>query len=184
VAFPTDTVVGLGCLASSAAGVEAIFALKGREAGKPLILFVDSLDDAARLSGTLSPRVRWLLARVWPGPLTAVLPLQGVWTRGVGRDGTAGFRIPDHPAVRELVRAAGGVLATTSANRAGQPPVGRTQDAADVFGDRVVILPGSGGGTEPSTVADCTVWPPRILRDGAMPSARLLALAATAPAGG
>lgn len=177
MAFPTDTVVGLGCLASSASGVEALFRLKGRDAGKPLILFVDSLDEAARLAGGLAPRVTRLLNHVWPGPLTAVLPLRGAWPQGVGRDGTAGYRIPDHPIARALIRAAGGVLATTSANRSNEPPVARAEDAAGIFGNRVAVIPGSGGGSTPSTVADFMAWPPRVLRAGALSSDRLEALA-------
>jgi len=173
VALPTDTVPGLACLASSPAGVRAIFALKGRDEGKPLILFVETLDGVARLAGGLAPRLRRLLERSWPGPLTAVLPLQGTWPPGVGRDGTAGYRIPDHPAVRALLAAAGQPLATTSANLAGQPPLASAGDAAGLWGGRVRVVPGDGGGSTPSTVADCTTWPPRIIRAGAVSQAAL-----------
>lgn len=183
VAFPTDTVPGLACLAESVPGVKAIYALKGRDAEKPLILFVEDFAAVERLTGGLSARQRGLLARLWPGPFTAVLPLAGSWPAGVGRDGAAGFRIPDHSGAGALVRAAGRPLATTSANRSGMPPLARAEDAAALWGAEVFIVPGVATPAPPSTVADLTCWPPRILRPGSCSAERLLELVRAAEAG-
>jgi L-threonylcarbamoyladenylate synthase len=167
VAFPTDTVTGLGCLARSAEAVRAIFALKGREDGKPLTLFVADAAAAEAVTGPLDPRVGALLRLAWPGALTAVLPLTGQWPDGVGRAGTVGVRVPAHPVPRALVDLAGGPLATTSANVSGEAPWRDAAEAAARWGEAVLAVPGASGAV-PSTVVDLTAWPPRVLREGAV----------------
>mgnify|MGYP001557796990 CR=1 FL=1 len=172
VAFPTDTVTGLGCLANSADAVRAIFALKGRDQGRPLTLFVADAAAAEVVTGPLVPRVRALLRLAWPGSLTAVLPLAGAgpggpWPEGVGREGTVGVRVPAHPVPRRLVELVGGPLATTSANISGEAPWPDAAEAVARWGEAVLAVPGPSGSV-PSTVVDLTVWPPRVLRDGAV----------------
>jgi len=183
VAFPTDTVTGLGCLAASADGVRAVFALKGRPGENPLTLFVDGIESAAAVTGPVDSRARAMLRLVWPGAVTAVLPLAGSWPEGVGRAGTVGVRVPAHPVPRALVRLAGGPLATTSANASGEPPLADAAEAAARWGDRVVAVPGAAGTAPPaacaipSTVVDLTAWPPRVLREGAVSAAAIAELA-------
>ena len=173
--MPTDTVSGIGCLASSPAGVRKIFRIKGREWNKPLILFVTNIAEAERITGRLPERVKVLLGLCWPGSLTAILPLGIRLPRGVGHAGTVGIRIPAHPVPRALVRLARGPLATTSANVSGDDPVRDSGRVRDVLGSRVFPVPGRCGRT-PSTVADLTIWPPRVIRRGAFPVPRFLRL--------
>ncbi len=179
MAFPTDTVAGLGCRADSPGAVAAIFALKGRDPGKPLVLFVQDLAAVERMTGALSGRIRALLESCWPGALTAVLPLAVGLPDGVGRAGTVGIRIPAHPVPLSLARLLDVPLATTSANRSGEPPLRVAGDAVRIWGNRVLALDGESG-SQPSTVADLTVWPPKILRPGALSESSFLKLVDTA----
>lgn len=175
VAFPTDTVTGLGCRADSPEAVATIFSLKGRDASKPLVLFVDDLDRVERITGILSKRVKTLLSLCWPGALTAVLPLASNLPEGLRGPGTVGVRVPAHPVPRSLVRLVGGPLATTSANRSGEPPCGAAEDAPALFGPQVFAMPGASGMCS-STVVDFTIWPPKVLRPGVLGEAVLMDL--------
>jgi L-threonylcarbamoyladenylate synthase len=118
VAFPTETVYGLGANALDAAAVERIFAAKGRPRSSPLIVHVDSIDMARSLSAAWPHAAETLARRYWPGPLTLVLPKQpripDVVTAGLP---TVGLRMPAHPLALELIRAAGVPIAAPSANR-------------------------------------------------------------------
>ena len=172
-AFPTDTVSGIGCLANLAEAVRAVFALKARDAGQPLTLFIADPGQIEKITGPLDARVRSILRRGWPGALTAVLPSAVAWPEGVWRAGTIGVRVPAHPVPRALVELAGSPLATTSANPSGEAPWRDAAEAAARWGDRVVAVPGESGAV-PSTVVDLTAWPPRVLREGAVSPATLL----------
>jgi len=174
--MPTDTVAGIGCLASSRSGVRRVFRIKGRDRRKGLILFVRGIAEAERIAGPLPPRVRRLLGLCWPGALTAVLPLRARLPAGVGKSGRIGLRVPAHPVPLDLVRLAGGPLATTSANLSGGVPVMDSGRAGAVLGARVFPVPGRCGRV-PSTVADFSSWPPAVIRRGAFSVARLLRLA-------
>ena len=118
VAFPTETVYGLGANALDPAAVERIFAAKGRPKTSPLILHVDSIEMAKELAAQWPPSAETLARRYWPGPLTLVLPKRAhvpdVATAGLP---TVGIRMPAHPLALELIRAAGVPIAAPSANR-------------------------------------------------------------------
>lgn len=161
---------GLGCRATDARAIRAIFSLKGRERGKPLILFVPGLAAASRFV-VLTPRVRRLLAACWPGAFTAVLRARRRLPAGLGARGRIGVRVPAHRLALALLRRVG-PLATSSANRSGRPPVRDAARAGALWPGRVVAVPGRAVGA-PSVVADCTVWPPRVIRAGGLPPAVL-----------
>ncbi|HLH18955.1 MAG TPA: L-threonylcarbamoyladenylate synthase [Bryobacteraceae bacterium] len=118
VAFPTETVYGLGANALDAAAVERIFAAKGRPRTSPLIVHVDSVEMARELAARWPRAADALAARYWPGPLTLVVPkradIPDVVTAGLA---TVGLRMPAHPLAIELIRAAGVPIAAPSANR-------------------------------------------------------------------
>ena len=169
VAFPTESFYGLGADALAPAAVRRIFAIKGRPDGKPLLVLVDSVEAALALAVEASAGARTLMAQHWPGPLTLVLrAAPTVPIEVTAGSGTVGVRVPGHAVARGLARAAGRPLTAPSANPSGgAPPPVATEVARYFEGQLDLILDGGAtAGGEGSTVADCTVWPPRILRQG------------------
>lgn len=169
VAFPTETVYGLGANALDEKAVWRIFAAKGRVSTNPLIVHVLSAEEAQGVVKDWPEVAQRLADRFWPGPLTMVLPKQdcvpGVVTGG---GGTVAVRAPEHPVARALLEASQVPIAAPSANPSNRISATTAQHVAHAMGDRVdLILDGGAttGGLE-STVIDLTVSPPRILRWG------------------
>jgi L-threonylcarbamoyladenylate synthase len=164
VAFPTETVYGLGADASDDIARRRIYKIKGRPVGMPLILMAAA---ESQLIGWvhLDSRAEEIIRRWWPGPLTVILHALG--------GGTLGVRIPKHAVALELLRASGPLM-TTSANLHGKEPA-MTADEAGELPDLSAVLDGgrAPGGTA-STVLDLTGPEPHILREGAIPAADLL----------
>ncbi len=143
VAFPTETVYGLGANALDASAVEKIYAAKGRPASSPLIVHVSSVAMASTLVTAWPPEAEALAQSFWPGPLTLVLPKQpsvpDIVTAGLP---TVGLRMPDHPLALALIRAAGVPIAAPSANRfMGLSPT-TAEHVHETFGDAIPILDG------------------------------------------
>jgi L-threonylcarbamoyladenylate synthase len=169
-AIPTDTVYGLAALATDAEAVASLVEAKGRNADQPIALLFDSLIDV--LPHLADPRALDLVAPLWPGALTVVVRAAAgspLVPPIVTEAGTIGIRKPDDPFARSVIRACGGVLAVTSANRHGEYEARSTEEVVALFGDLLPVLDGGDrhGGT-PSTVVDLTVDPPRVLREGAV----------------
>jgi L-threonylcarbamoyladenylate synthase len=171
VAFPTETVYGLGADATSDAAVRKIFAAKGRPATNPLIVHVADIDTAKRFTTRWSDAAQTLAATYWPGPLTLVLPkapaIPDVVTAGRA---TVGLRAPDHPLALELLRAFGRPVAAPSANRSNRVSPTTAQHVREELGDSVDLILDGGPcrvGIE-STVLDLSTDVPRILRPGAV----------------
>ena len=169
VAFPTETVYGLGASALNAAAVSKIFAAKGRPADNPLIVHVASADDVERVAESLTPLSRELARRFWPGPLTLVLParadLPRVVTAGLA---TVAVRVPRHRAALALLRAADLPVAAPSANASGRPsPTTAAHVEADLGASVDLVLDGGPTvmGVE-STVVDARGDVPVVLREG------------------
>ena len=169
VAFPTETVYGLGAHALDGEAVARIFAAKGRPASNPVIVHVADVDGARALAGQWPPVAGALAERFWPGPLTLVVPKAAAVPDGVTAGGpTVGLRVPAHPAALTLLRAAGVPVAAPSANRSMEVSPTTARHVADSLGDAVDLIL-DGGPTRvglESTVLDVTVSPPRILRPG------------------
>jgi len=143
VAFPTETVYGLGANALDAAAVARIYALKERPATSPLIVHVASIEMARTLVTDWPTEADWLARKHWPGPLTLVLPkapaVPDVVTAGLS---TVGIRMPNHPIALELIREAGVPIAAPSANKfSGLSPT-TVEHVRDAFGDSVPVLDG------------------------------------------
>lgn len=177
VAFPTDTVYGLGADALDDAAVARVFAAKRRPADKPLIVLVASLEEAAR-HGRLEGAALRLAEAFWPGPLTLILaraPASQL-AAGVNPTGaTVSLRVPGRALTRDLLRATGRPLTAPSANLSGAPSPRTARDVADQLGDRVdLILDGgdASGGAE-STVLDLSGDAPRLVRAGAVGQAAI-----------
>jgi len=194
VAFPTETVYGLGANALDAAAVGRIFAAKGRPASNPLIVHVACAADARPLVAGWPEAADQLAARFWPGPLTLVLPRSALVPDVVTAGGpTVAIRCPAHPVARALIQAAGLPLAAPSANPAARVSATRAEHVLAGLGGRIELILDGGptpGGIE-STVLDLTSTPARLLRPGLVlpadieqvigPIARLPAQASTAP---
>lgn len=170
VAFPTETVYGLGAIATDEQAVQKIFAAKGRPSDNPLIVHIGRQEEVSNYATGITPEAEKLMAAYWPGPLTLVLPkIPGVIAENVtpGVD-TVGLRMPDHPVALELLRTLREPLAAPSANRSGKPsPTEASHVYEDLKGLIPLILDGgkTGVGVE-STVIDMTTTPPAILRPG------------------
>jgi L-threonylcarbamoyladenylate synthase len=123
VAFPTDTVYGLGCQVEDEDAIETIYRLKGRDETKPLILMGHTVDVLRPFVEIIPPLAEQLMADYWPGALTLVLGKSARVPLGITRGGqTVGCRVPDCPVLLDFLKTVpGGVLATTSANQSGEP---------------------------------------------------------------
>ena len=179
VAFPTETVYGLGANALDGPGVEGIFEAKGRPMDNPLIVHVGSLDQVRSLVKEIPPLAHKLMKRFWPGPLTLVLKRSPAVPDGVtaGLD-TVAVRMPDHPVALALLRAAALPVAAPSANLSGRPsPTTAAHVLADLRGRIAAVVDGGPCpvGVE-STVLDVTSEPPVILRPGGITREQLLCL--------
>ncbi|MBI2527644.1 MAG: threonylcarbamoyl-AMP synthase [Candidatus Rokubacteria bacterium] len=169
VAFPTESFYGLGADALNAAAVARVFCAKGRAESKPLLVLVDSAERVEALCVEIPEGARRLMARHWPGPLTLVLraapAVPAALTAGTG---TLGVRVPGHPVALGLVRAAALPVTAPSANPSGGEPATTARAVRAHFPGQLDLIVDGGptaGGTG-STIADCTVWPPRLLRPG------------------
>jgi L-threonylcarbamoyladenylate synthase len=166
VAFPTDTVYGIGCRVGDEAALARLLEAKRRPAEKRVPILVASLGEATNL-GFDGGRARSAADRFWPGGLTLVL---GDATRNQA------FRAPDHPVALALIGAAG-PLATSSANRSGEPETYEANDVLIAFADTDLLDAVIDGGRVPggvaSSVLDLSVDPPRLVREGAISRAEL-----------
>ncbi len=169
VAFPTETVYGLGADAFNVEAVKGIFAAKERPSFDPLIVHVASLNDLERVAATVPPLALKLAAQFWPGPLTLVLPRHSNVPLAVTAGGeTVAVRMPAHPVALTLIKATGRPVAAPSANRFGRLSPTRAEDVlADLDGRIDMILDGgpTAIGVE-STVLSLVESPPVVLRPG------------------
>jgi len=192
VAFPTETVYGLGADALSDAAVARVYEAKGRPRFNPLIVHAADPDEAMRL-GVFGSDATRLAGEFWPGPLTLVVPRAEACPvsllASAGLDSLA-IRVPAHPLARALIRATGRPLVAPSANRSGRLSPTRAGDVAADLGDRVAMVLDGGPcliGVE-STIVSCLGEAPALLRPGGIPRGEIervlgRALAGAAPAG-
>lgn len=177
-AIPTDTVYGLAALATNREAVAALVEAKGRDSDQPIAVLFDSIVDISR--HLADPHVLDAITGLWPGALTAVVRAASdspIVAPVVTEAGTIGIRKPDDPHARAVIRACGGVLAVSSANRHGEPPCTSADQVELEFGELMPVLDGGDRhGGVPSTVVDLTVEPPRVLREGAIDVSAILEL--------
>ena len=181
VAYPTDTVYGLAALPSDDAAVEKLFAAKRRQPDQSTSLLIASPRDLMLLTDDVPEVAQNLIRDFWPGGLTIILRKSPSFHSKAITGETVGVRVPDHVVPRELVRLLGSPITGTSANIAGGPEPLTADDVRAQLGDSVdyVIDGGRTAGGTPSTVVDCTVEPPRILRAGAISREELVRAAGT-----
>ena len=167
VAFPTETVYGLGADAANPKAIERLNQVKGRPPDKPYSLHLHSPDQMRPYVTAVPPAAARLIERFWPGPLTVVLP---------GKDGrTVGFRLPDHPIAQAFLRACGVPVVAPSANRAGLPPPTDAREVLEAL-DGAVECVLDGGPTRlgrESTVVEVIEGRVEIRREGALEAAAI-----------
>jgi L-threonylcarbamoyladenylate synthase len=169
VAFPTETVYGLGADAQNVAAVRRIFAAKGRPEDHPVIVHVESIEAAERWASHMPDGARALAHAFWPGPLTIIVPrAMHVPDAVTGGQSSVGLRSPSHPVARALLAAFGGGIAAPSANRFGHVSPTTAAHVADDLGDAVDLILDGGAcnvGIE-STIVAFTTDTPMLLRPG------------------
>lgn len=176
VAFPTETVYGLGANALDEKAVQKIYTAKGRPSRNPLIVHVLGATEAKQLTREWPQSAEQLTQRFWPGPLTIILKKNPVVPNiTTGGNDTVALRSPAHPMARELLVQCGVPVAAPSANASGSISPVRAEHVRESLGDRTPFVLDGGqvpGGIE-STVIDLTVTPPRILRPGLISAAEI-----------
>lgn len=181
VAFPTDTVYGVAAFPWDVNAVARLYEVKQRLLDRPIPLL---LSDPNQLGRVATPPFQWkeqfsqLLIRFWPGGLTLVLPKTENVPDVVSSGPTVAVRVPDLSLAHDLIRDAGGVLAVTSANISGQPSPTTAQEVKEQLGERIDLILDGGPCREgiSSTILDCTLSPPLLLRRGAVSEAALRAV--------
>ncbi len=167
VAFPTDTVYGLGVDAFNDQAVRKLYLAKVRSHEKAIPVLVANLEQFVDVVDRTTLTTMRLVEKFWPGPLTIILGQASGLASSISVHGTVGVRIPDHPIAQELILEAG-PLAVTSANRSGDPEACTAEEIETNLGAQVHLIIDGGRtlGGRPSTVVDCTQDPPKILRAG------------------
>lgn len=170
VAFPTDTVYGVGADATNASAVQKLYDLKGRPSGKAIALLLHSTTQLKYIVRDVSKEAELLMEEFWPGPLTIVFPKHPRSFSAVSSDNTIGVRIPDNYLALAILSMVARPLATSSANRSGGSDTCAALEVADQIGDSVdlIVDGGEAPGKVISTVISVTEKPFRILREGAI----------------
>ena len=171
LAYPTETVYGLGCDPFNEAAFQKLKAIKGREGEKPMLLIASSIDQVKLVSGALTSIALGIAERFWPGPLTIILPPSETLPRYLkGPGGGVAIRVTSSPAASAIAAGFGKPVVSTSANKAGMPPAATIDEVRAVFGDAVNCYIGGDEPLtgQPSTIVDILSGTVRILREGAV----------------
>jgi L-threonylcarbamoyladenylate synthase len=168
VVFPTDTLYGVAAAVDNSAAVDALYQAKGRAEEKGIPVLISDASALAQVVREVPAFARQLIDRFWPGPLTLILPRRPELPPNLSLGETVAVRMPDDPVARAIIREAGGAAAVTSANRSGAPPARNAREALAALGGQVAAVVDGGEVFHgiPSTIVDCTVTPPVILRQG------------------
>ena len=177
VAFPTDTVYGVGALAFDNAAIESIYPAKERPIEKAIPILIGDMDSLDLVTDHIPDMARIFAARFWPGPLTCILSKKQTLPPAVSATPTVAVRIPNHPDALTLLHTAG-PMAVTSANISGKPSPSTAQEVYEQLGGRIPLILDGGKtfGGIPSTLVDCTGEKPVILREGPIKLDELLAV--------
>lgn len=177
VAYPTETIYGLGADVFSRKAIKKIYDFKARDYGLPIAILVTSVDMLQELVTEIPQRARALMRRFWPGPLTILFEVKESFPKSlVTNTGKIGVRISSHPVAAALAGKVGKPLTTTSANRSGFPPSLNVKHIQKYFGNRLSCII-DGGECIPSrgsTVVDVTEETMRIIRDGSVPAEEVI----------
>lgn len=176
VAFPTETVYGLGADALNSEAVGKVYAAKGRPSDNPMIVHISSKDDLSKLTPEITADMKKLMDAFWPGSLTMVVPAKDIIPKvTTGGLATVGIRMPSNPTAAELIRLSGVPIAAPSANLSGKPSPTSYKHAADDLDGRIdgIIAGGDCEAGIESTVVDMTEEIPSVLRPGIITAEQL-----------
>jgi len=176
VAFPTDTVYGIGAQYCNTRAVRRLYVVKARPLAKAIPVLVGAISDVEELTASFPAAPRALAETFWPGALTLVLERSMKVPAVVAPGSTVAVRMPSHSWLLELLRRVG-PLAVSSANRSGQPAALSAGAARAALGGGLdlIVVDGAVPGGQPSTIADCSVHPPVVLREGPVTAPQLRA---------
>ncbi len=170
IAYPTETVWGLGGDPFSEEVVSRIYEIKKRPRDKGFILLVSDIKMIAEIVESVTPEEKALMEKFWPGPLTIIFPVKDRYRDKLGS--TVGLRISPHPVVTEIIEASGIPIVSTSANLSGREPVSSMDNAIELFeGEVDAVVEGECWGQKPSTIVDLRGR--KLLRAGAIPEEEL-----------
>lgn len=175
VAFPTDTVYGLGALAFDNTAIKSIYTAKNRPIERAIPILIGDIKDLDQVAVDIPQMALTFAAHFWPGPLTCVVPKKQTLPPAVSATATVAVRIPDHADARALLHLVG-PMAVTSANISGEPSPSTAREVYDQLAERIPLI--LDGGPTPggiaSTLVDCTGDQPVILREGPISLQQLL----------
>jgi len=178
IAYPTETVYGLGGAPFNSEAIAKIFTAKGRGENKGIILLIRHTDDLPRLILSVSPAAQTLMDAFWPGPLTLIFKAHpDLPTSLLGGLDTVALRHSSSPTAGQLLTALGGPLTSTSANRSGEPPCRSAQSVQTALGDHLNLILDGGESFEiqPSTLVDVSTDQVVLLREGTISAQKLRA---------
>ncbi|MGC4190865.1 MAG: L-threonylcarbamoyladenylate synthase [Thermomicrobiales bacterium] len=178
IAYPTDTVYGVGASIHYPGALGRIYEIKGRKAEAPLPILLASSGDLAKVSTGVDPLLLALASRFWPGPLTVAVPAKpSLPPQVIAADSTVGVRVPAHSIALTLAQRVGGVLATTSANISGQPPATKASEISQPLRNRLDLILDGGisRNGKASTVIRLEGDTIHIIREGAIPAGTIQA---------
>lgn len=176
VAFPTDTIYGMGCDVFNEEAVEKLYEIKGRPKKKPINVLISSVDQVYDVAKNVKPLFFKLAETFWPGALTIVVEKNALVSDVVtSKLPTIGVRFPDNKVVQELINIAHTPLATTSANLSEEPSATKAKDVLKYFSGQIpyIVDGGSAEIGQSSTIVDIASKPPKVIRHGAIPYAEL-----------
>ena len=168
VAFPTDTVYGIGVDPFQPEAIEKLYTIKGRPRDKPIPILVGSHQDVENVAQNLPKIFFQLIKQFWPGALTLIVEAKGLPTQITAGGKTVGLRMPNHPIALKMLRCFAGPIATTSANKSNKAPTTSKLQIEQELGSLVDLIIDGGEtntGTS-STVIDLIETPPKVLRQG------------------
>jgi L-threonylcarbamoyladenylate synthase len=169
IAFPTETLYGLGADARNEAAIEKIFGIKGRDFKNPILVVIGDARHLESFAGEVPDEARRLMERFWPGPLTIVFrAAPSVSPKLTAGSGKIGIRLTSHPVAMEISKRLGGPVTATSANLSGAPECSSALEVLSQLEGKLdgVIDGGHTPGGKGSTIVDVTVYPPKVLREG------------------
>jgi L-threonylcarbamoyladenylate synthase len=168
IAFPTDTLYGVGANIHDPEAIRRLYAAKDRSTDKGIPVLLSAAGQLLQVAANVPPRAQELADRFWPGPLTLILPRNPRLPAELSPGKNIAVRVPDNEIARRFIHAAGGAVATSSANRSGQAPALNALEALEALGHAVaaVIDGGPVRYGQASTIVDCTLSPPKLTRQG------------------